>query len=152
MATDNQSFTQSHVVIISGKVFKDNAYKNNTHRGAQYRPFPDKNVIELCGTVSFLKRLAPQLVNKFPLIFRSPKIHCRLHNSPSLVPTTNQIKPVHSIPTDLRSILILSSNLSLHLPSDIFPLRYTHRNLVCTTLPAHLILLSFDYPPNLKHF
>jgi len=51
MVADNQSFTQSHVVIISGEVFKDNPNKNKTHRGAQYRQFPDKNVnnyVEQC--------------------------------------------------------------------------------------------------------
>ena len=58
-----------------------------------------------------------------------------------------QSMPPH--PTSWRSILI-SSHLSLGLPSGLFPLRFPHQNPICTypflhsaTYPAHFILLEW---------
>jgi hypothetical protein len=56
---------------------------------------------------------------KFPAILTNPKVHHRVHNSTPLVPIRNQFDLVHTIPSYLRSILILSTHLSLGLPSGI---------------------------------
>jgi hypothetical protein len=40
MATVKQSFTQSHVVIISGEVLKDNAYKKKYTQRRQVSAIP----------------------------------------------------------------------------------------------------------------
>jgi hypothetical protein len=39
----------------------------------------------------------------------------------SLVPILKQMKPVHSFPPDLRTILIIYSHLYLDLPNGLFP-------------------------------
>jgi hypothetical protein len=49
-----------------------------------------------------------------------PKVHNRLHKSPSLVLILSQIHSTPSHPIFLRYVLILSSYLRLDLPSDSF--------------------------------
>jgi hypothetical protein len=58
-----------------------------------------------------------QLLKKFPSILWTTEIHCRVHNSPLLVPNLSQINTVHTTLTSLRSILIFSSHLWLGLSS-----------------------------------
>jgi hypothetical protein len=41
---------------------------------------------------------------EFPSILRNPKVHHRVHKSPSLVPILSQIDPVHTIPFYLSKI------------------------------------------------
>jgi hypothetical protein len=60
----------------------------------------------------------------FPNNLRCRKVQWRVHESPQLVPTLNDINPVHITPSyiskiSLRSILILCSHLRLDLPSGL---------------------------------
>jgi hypothetical protein len=64
--------------------------------------------------------------HELPSILWNPKVHCRVHKSPQLVPILSQIDPVHTIPSYLRSILIL----------------YTHP---CLDLPIHLHSIVLNY-------
>jgi hypothetical protein len=41
---------------------------------------------------------------EFPNILRNPKVHYRVHKSPSLVPTLRQIDPVHTTQSYLSNI------------------------------------------------
>ena len=86
-------------------------------------------------------------------IFRilwNPKVHYCIHKCRPPVHILKQIDPVHTLnPTYWRSISILSSHLSLGLPSGLFPLRFSHQNPVYTsplridtTCPTHLILFE----------
>jgi hypothetical protein len=62
-----------------------------------------------------------QPFRKFPAILRNPKVHHRVHKSPPLVPILSQFDPVHTIPSYLRSILILSTHLRIGLTNGLFP-------------------------------
>jgi hypothetical protein len=55
-----------------------------------------------------------------PRILCNPKVHYRIHNSPSPIPILSQINAVHADhPLSLRSILIVSSHLQLGLSSGL---------------------------------
>jgi hypothetical protein len=60
---------------------------------------------------------------EIPRLLWKPKVHCRFHNSPQLVPILTHINPVHAPPPfpTSRSTFILSSHLRLGLPSGLFP-------------------------------
>ena len=74
----------------------------------------------------------------------SPNVHYRIHTCPPSVSILSQNDPVHT------RILILSSHLSLGLPSGLFPSGFPtktqympHLSPIRATCPAHLILLDF---------
>jgi hypothetical protein len=50
----------------------------------------------------------------------NPKVQYSIHKCPLLVPILSPINPIHTIPSYLRSILRLSTQLHLGLPSGLF--------------------------------
>jgi hypothetical protein len=62
-------------------------------------------------------------------ILWKPKVHCRVHKSPPLARILSQVNPVHTSPSCLRSILILSTDLCLRFPSGLFPSGFPTNNL-----------------------
>ena len=84
-------------------------------------------------------------------ILWNPRIHYLIHKFLPAVPILSQLDSVHTPqPTSWRSILILSSHLSLGLPSGLFhsgfPTKTLHTPLpspIGAIWPAHLILLDF---------
>jgi len=74
-------------------------------------------------------------------ILWNPEVHYRIHKSPPSVPIPNHFSLVH--PTSWRSILILSSNLCLRIPSGLFPLGFPTITLYATCPTHHLIHLVF---------
>jgi hypothetical protein len=86
---------------------------------------------------------------ELPSILWIPNVHYRVHKSPLLVHILTQINPIHTFPSYLRSILILSTYLRLGLPSGLFPSGFPTNILyafllsrIRATFPAHLILLD----------
>jgi hypothetical protein len=72
---------------------------------------------------------------QIPRILQNPKVHYRFHKCPRFVPILGQFDPVYTPlhPTSWRFILILSSNLSLVLPSGLFHTSFP-TNILYTTL------------------
>jgi hypothetical protein len=58
---------------------------------------------------------------EFIKILRNPNDRYRVNKSPQLVPILSLIQSISLHPISVRSILILSSNLRLDLPSGLFP-------------------------------
>ena len=83
-------------------------------------------------------------------ILWNPKVHYRTHKRPPPVSILGQLDPVHTPhPTSWRSILILSSHLSLGLPSGFFTSGFPTKtqytpllSLIRATCPAYLLPLE----------
>ena len=85
---------------------------------------------------------------EIPCILSNPKIHYRIHKNQPPIPIPSEINPVHAFhPTFLRSVLILSSQIRLGLPSGVFPPRLPNK-----TLHAPLLSLIHATSPALLSF
>ena len=102
------------------------------------------------NTILLQKLTGSQLLNKFPAFYGTQRFITAFtsayHLSLSSV-TSIRSMPLH--PTSWRSILILSSHLSLGLPNGLFPSGFPTKSLYTTllsairaTCPARLILLD----------
>jgi hypothetical protein len=78
-------------------------------------------------------------------ILQNLNVHYRVHKNPTLVAVVNQISPVRTTHTCVRSILILSTYQRLGLPSDLFPSDFRTSNLYAFTsspLVPHFLFIS----------
>ena len=90
------------------------------------------------------------VVKKLTCILWNSKVHYRIYKCPPPVLILSQINPVHApSPTSWISVLILSSHLSLSLPSGLFPLVFPTKtlytpllSLIRATCPSDLIILD----------
>ena len=87
-------------------------------------------------------------IQEIPRILWNPKVHDSIPKSLPLAPLLSQTNPVHNPqPTSWISILILSFDLRLGLPSSLFPSGLPIKSLyallmypIRATCPAHLLL------------
>ena len=116
----------------------------------------------LCLILTYTMEQSPSWeANRFPTsqeiprILWNQKVHYRIHKCPPPVPILTQLDPPHKPkPISWWSILILSSHLSLGLPSFLFspgfPIKtlYTPLPHTCyTTRPSYSP--QFDHPKNI---
>ena len=88
---------------------------------------------------------------EIPRILWNPKVYYHSHKCRNLsLSWASSIQSIPSHPTSWRSILILSSHLSLGLPSGLYPSGFLTKILntplpspIRATCPAYLILLDF---------
>ena len=101
------------------------------------------------STVLLEKLTGFQVVKKFPSFYGNPRfitVFTSAHHKPLSCASSNQLMFPH--PTSWRSYLILSSHLSLGVPSGLFPsgfptkTLYTLLSLIRATFPPHLTLLD----------
>jgi hypothetical protein len=86
-----------------------------------------------------------------PSILWNPKVQYRVHKSPPLFPILSHINPIHTIPSYLRSILILSTHLRLGLPSGLFPFGFPTNILCIPILPHSWYMPSPSHPSWIDH-
>jgi hypothetical protein len=92
------------------------------------------------------------VTQELPRILWNPEVHCRVHNSLPLVHILSQIDPVHTIPPiSLRSILILSTHLRLHLPSGLLPSGFSSISYMHFSSSPFVLHALPSYPPRLDH-
>jgi hypothetical protein len=84
---------------------------------------------------------------ELPNILCNPKVHCRVHKSPPLVPTLGQINPVHTIPSYLRSILILSTTYVLVFLVVSFLLAFPPITYMHSSSPHSCYMPCPSHPP-----
>ena len=87
-------------------------------------------------TYSMVQSPAWEASQQIPRISRNPKVHYRTHKPPPPVPIMGQPNSVHMVyglnwaaPGSWRSILILSTQLRLGLPSGLFPSGFPTKTL-----------------------
>ena len=104
-----------------------------------------------------LEAKKPSASLDFLSILCIPKILYRIRKNPPNVSILSHIDSVHGLhPTSLGTILVLSSHLSLGLPSSLFPSGLLTKS--CTHLPpksatcaTRLFLLVEKFDPYLTH-
>jgi hypothetical protein len=80
------------------------------------------------------------------------KVYYCVHKSPPLVPILNHINLVHTTPTCVRSILILSTHLvCLGLPSGLFPSDFSTSILYAFLLSHLCYMVCLFHPPSTDH-
>jgi len=99
-----------------------------------------------------MKLTVPRFVKKCSASYYNPKVHCRLHNSPSpdsILSLTSWIQTTNSYTVYLWSILILSHHICVGVPNGLSlsgfanTILYAFVFIMDATCLAHLVILHF---------
>jgi hypothetical protein len=89
---------------------------------------------------------------ELPNILWNPKVHYRVHKSPSLVLSwAKSIQSIPPHPISLRDISILSTHLRLGLPTGLFPSGILAKILYAFLFPHSCYISRPSHPPRLDH-
>jgi hypothetical protein len=91
------------------------------------------NFLELSPSWEATRCAATQEITN---ILWNPTVHYHFLKSPPLVPVHSQINPIHTTPSYLSPILILSTHLGLGLPCGLFPSGFPI-NILYVSSPPH---------------
>jgi hypothetical protein len=130
-------------VKVTGK------YQQESRCNCQQASLQYESHMTPCGRV-LLEKPSRSAGQEIPCFLRNQKVQNLLHKSPPPVPILSQINPIQSPhPISLRSILILSYNKLLGLPSCLLPSAFptkilyacfiSNRSAICQ---AHLIIVN----------
>jgi hypothetical protein len=102
------------------------SHKINMAAVAAYRSLRIRLILELKKKNLFNDAGSCAATQELPRISWNPKVHYRFQKSPPLVPILRSVQSISPYPIFLRSILILSTHLSLSFPNGIQPISYMH--------------------------
>ena len=86
----------------------------------------------------------PYLIKKWPT-FVEPKLHYCVHENLLWVPLLNQMNPFYMNLISNKSVIILSFQLHLGLPSGLFPSGFPTQNPLCISLLFHVYVLHVQH-------
>jgi hypothetical protein len=92
-----------------------------------------------------------EATQELPIILWNLKVYFHVHKSPKLAPILSQISPVHTTPSYVRSISILTTHLHLGRPGGPFLLAFQPIPFMHSSSPPSCYMPSPSHPPWLDH-
>ena len=119
---------KSHNTKIIRATLKVSQEKKSNQNSMNWIPSPWSRVLPE-------KLTGPQLLKKFPVFYRIGRFIVALTTARHLIPVLRTIQSLPPHPTSRRSILILSTHLSLYLPNSLLPSGFPTKALYAHLLP-----------------
>jgi hypothetical protein len=150
------------VLTTSGRGVNGNCGRRSGHFSSVYPSCTKQAVAEIALDLQLKVQITPKLTprareansssasQKIIRVLWNPKVHYRIHNSPSPVPILSQINPAPSFPSHFLKI-----HFNIIIPSMprssswSFSLGYPYRNHVCTSPVPHTWHIQHKFLPQI---